>query len=57
MATFNPNAGVDEREATLIPDGALQDTDGAEYRVGEVGGLFVARGREQVGALGAFTGK
>ncbi|KKK52820.1 hypothetical protein LCGC14_3101090, partial [marine sediment metagenome] len=57
MATFKPDGGVNEREPTLISDGSLQDTDGAEYRVGETGGLFVARGRDQVGDLGAVTGK
>src|SRR3972149_6754983 len=55
MATFSPDAGVNEREPTLIPDGALQDTDGAEYRVGQPG-LYVARGRGQVGDLGALPG-
>src|SRR3990167_3009712 len=55
MATFSPDAGVNEREPTLIPDGALQDCDGAEYRVGETG-LFVARGRDQYGDIGGVTG-
>ncbi len=50
MATFSPNDGVNEREPTLISDGSLQDTDGAEYRVGQAG-LFVARGREQIGTV------
>lgn len=56
MATFLPAGGVDEREPTLIADDALQDTDGAEYRVGETG-IFVARGRDQVGDIGAVTGR
>lgn len=56
MATFTPNGGVNEREPTLIADTQLQDTDGAEYRVGEAG-LFVARGREEYGDLGSVTGK
>lgn len=55
MATFSPSDGVNEREPTLISDGALQDTDGAEYRVGETG-LFVARGRDQFGDVGGVTG-
>jgi hypothetical protein len=55
MATFSPTAGVNEREPTLIADEALQDTDGAEYRVGETG-LFVARGRDQYGDVGSVTG-
>jgi hypothetical protein len=55
MGTFSPDAGVNEREPTLIADGALQDTDGAEYRVGQIG-LFVARGRDQVGDVGGVTG-
>lgn len=55
MATFSPDSGVNEREPTLIAEGALQDTDGAEYRVGETG-LFVARGRDQVGDIGGVTG-
>src|SRR3989304_1934767 len=44
MALFSPDAGVSDREPTLIADGALQDTDGAEYRVGQTG-VYVARGR------------
>lgn len=55
MATIIPSGGVDEREPTLIADDSLQDTDGAEYRVGQQG-LFVARGRDQVGDLGSLTG-
>jgi hypothetical protein len=55
MPPFSPSDGVNEREPTLISDGALQDTDGAEYRVGEQG-LFVARGRDQVGDVGGVTG-
>jgi hypothetical protein len=55
MATFSPEAGCNEKEPTLIADGALQDTDGAEYRVGEIG-LFVARGRDQAGDVGGVTG-
>ena len=56
MATYSPGGGVNEREPTLIDDSELQDTDGAEYRVGEQG-LFVARGRDEVGDLGSLTGK
>src|SRR3990167_9212063 len=55
MATFSPDAGVNEREPTLISDGALQDCDGAEYRVGEVG-LFVARGRDLQGTITGTSG-
>ncbi len=55
MAIFSPMDGVNEREPTLISDGSLQDTDGAEYRVGETG-LFVARGRDQIGDVGGVTG-
>jgi hypothetical protein len=56
MATFSPTDGVDESEPTLISDGSLQDTDGAEYRVGEIG-LFVARGRNEIGDIGSATGR
>jgi hypothetical protein len=55
VATFSPTGGVNEREPTLIADDSLQNTKGAEYRVGEVG-LFVARGRDQWGDLGGVTG-
>lgn len=55
MATIIPRGGVDEREPTLIPDDSLQDTDGAEYRVGQPG-LFVARGRFEYGDIGSVTG-
>lgn len=55
MATFSPSGGVSEREPTLIPDDALQNTKGAEYRVGQAG-LYVARGRDQWGDLGGVTG-
>ena len=55
MATFPPDAGVNEREPTLIADGALQDTDGAEYRVGQTG-LYVARGRDLYGTISGVTG-
>ena len=54
MATIIPDQGVNEREPTLIDDGALQDTDGAEYRVGQPG-LFVARGRRLVATIGGIT--
>ena len=53
--TISPDAGVNEREPTLIANGALQDCDGAEYRVGETG-LFVARGRDLYGDIGGVTG-
>lgn len=56
MATFSPTDGVNEREPTLITDGALQDCSGAEYRVGEIG-LFVARGRDLWGDVGGVTGR
>jgi hypothetical protein len=56
MATFSPDRGVNEREPTLIADGELQDTDGAEYRVGEPG-IFVARGRRQLGDIGSVTNR
>ena len=56
MATFSPDQGVNEREPTLISDGSLQDTEGAEYRVGSVG-LYVARGRDNVGDIGGVTNK
>ena len=55
MATFSPNDGVNEREPTLISDGSLKDCDGAEYRVGETG-LYVARGRDNIGDVGSVTG-
>ena len=55
MATFSPDAGVSDREPTLIADGALQDTDGAEYRVGQTG-LYVARGRDLYGTISGVTG-
>lgn len=44
MAAIIPRGGVNERERTTIPDEAVSDCDGAEYRIGE-NGLFVARGR------------
>lgn len=56
MALISPSGGVNEREPTAIDDSQLQDTDGAEYRVGEMG-LFVARGRSFAGDLGSATGK
>jgi len=56
MTTLSPSGGVNEREPTLIGDTQLQDTEGAEYRVGQPG-LYVARGRKQVGDLGVVTGK
>ena len=56
MPAFSPDNGVNEREPTLIADGALQDTDGAEYRVGETG-LFVARGRDLYGTVSGVTGR
>ena len=55
MATFSPNGGVNEREPTLIGDTQLQDTDGAEYRVGQ-DGLFVSRGRDNFADVGGVTG-
>jgi len=55
MAIFSPDAGVNEREPTLIPDGAVQDCDGAEYRIGPTG-LYVARGRDQIADIGGVTG-
>ena len=55
MATLSPSGGANEREPTLIPDDALQNTQGAEYRVGEKG-LFVTRGRDQYGDVGGVTG-
>lgn len=51
MATIIPEGGVNEREPTLIGDEQLQDTDGAEYRVGQRG-IYVARGRDLLGTLG-----
>jgi hypothetical protein len=56
MATVTPNGGVNEREPTLIGDNQLQDCVGCEYRVGQPG-LFVARGRSQIGDLGSVTAK
>lgn len=56
MAPIIPSGGVDETEPTLIPDDALRDTDGAEYRVGQPG-LYVARGRDLYGDPGAVTGR
>jgi len=56
VAIFSPDSGVNEREPTLIPDGALQDVEGAEYRIGETG-LFVARGRDEIGRISGFTGR
>jgi hypothetical protein len=56
VATFSPTRGVNEREPTLINEGELQDTDGAEYRIGEAG-IFVAKGRDQVGDVGTVTGR
>ena len=56
MATFSPDGGVNEREPTLIPDNALRDTNGAEYRVGQPG-VYVAKGRDKIGDVGALTGK
>ena len=55
MATIILSDGVDETEPTLISDNAMQDSDGAEYRVGQKG-IFVARGRDQIGDLGSLTG-
>lgn len=55
MATFSPTGGVDETEPTLIPDDAVQDCDGAEYRVGQTG-IYVARGRGLYGDVGAVDG-
>ena len=55
MATFPPNGGVNEREPTRIGDTQLQNTDGAEYRVGQ-DGLFVARGRDNFADVGGVTG-
>jgi hypothetical protein len=55
MALVAPSGGVNEREPTLIGDEQLQDCDGAEYRVGQPG-LYVARGRDQVGDIGGVTG-
>lgn len=46
MEPFSPDGGVDETEPTIIPTNAVQDCDGAEYRVGQAG-LYVARGRAQ----------
>lgn len=56
MALIIPGDGVNEREPTLILDGALQDVDGAEYRVGQPG-LFCARGRDLIGDIGSLTGR
>lgn len=56
MGMTIPSRGVDEREPTLIPDDALQDCTGAEYRVGQLG-IYVARGRTQTGTLGSVTGR
>ncbi len=56
MATFSPNGGVNDREPTLIADASPQDTDGAEYRVGQ-DAIYVARGREEIADLGSVTGK
>src|SRR3989304_543565 len=56
MAAFYPSGRGNETEPTLIADGALQDTAGAEYRVGQAG-LFVARGRDLYGDLGSVTGR
>jgi hypothetical protein len=56
MPLFSPNGGVDETEPTLIADNALQDCDGAEYRVGEPG-IFVARGRDQYGQVVGDQGR
>lgn len=55
MPTYSPTDGVNETEPTLIGDGAFQDCQGAEYRVGQPG-AYVARGRQKVGSLGV-TGK
>lgn len=55
MAPFSPNGGVDETEPTLIPDDAVQDCDGAEYRIGQ-NGLYCARGRDLYGDIGAVDG-
>lgn len=51
-----PDGGVSEREPTLIPDNVLQDSQGAEYRVGE-DGVFVARGRQHYGTISGITAK
>lgn len=56
MPPVYPSDGVDETEPTLISDGALQDTEGAEYRVGQRG-LYVARGRDLYGTVVGATGK
>jgi hypothetical protein len=55
MPPFSPTGGVDETEPTLIPDDAVQDCDGAEYRVGQ-NGLYVARGRDLYGTIAGVTG-
>lgn len=51
---FSPDSGVNEREPTLIDDGDLQNSIGAEYRVGQ-DGLFVARGRDLQGTIAGTT--
>ncbi len=56
MATFSLNGGVNEREPTAISDSQPQDCDGAEYRVGQPG-IYVARGRDQIGDVGGVTNK
>lgn len=56
MALFSLSDGVNEKEPTLIADTSMSDCEGAEYRVGEPG-VFVARGRRQVGDVGAVAGR
>jgi len=46
--------GVNEREPTLIGESQLQDSQGAEYRVGEPG-VFVAKGRRNDGTVASVT--
>ena len=55
MPPFSPSGGVDETEPTLIPDDAVQDCEGAEYRVGQIG-LYCARGRDLYGTISGVTG-
>lgn len=56
MPTLNFDGGVNEREPTLIRENQLQNCKGAEYRVGQIG-IFVARGRDIVGASLGVTGR
>ena len=56
MATYAFVDGVNEREPTQIPDGAVQGCSGMEYRVGEIG-PFVARGRDLYGTISGVTGR